>query len=30
LANALESLAETDRARLRELAELLPEIVRKI
>jgi len=30
LANALSSLAETDRARLRQLAELLPEIVRKI
>jgi len=30
LANALTSLGETDRARLRELAELLPEIVRKI
>ena len=30
LANAMASLAETDRARLRELAELLPEIVRKI
>jgi len=30
LANVLSSLAETERARLRELAELLPEIVRKI
>src|SRR5215470_3235352 len=30
LANALSSLAETDRARMRDLAELLPEIVRKI
>jgi DNA-binding MarR family transcriptional regulator len=30
LANALASLQETDRARVRELAELLPEIVRKI
>lgn len=30
LANALASLGEADRARLRELAELLPEIVRKI
>ncbi len=30
LANALASLSETERARLRELAELLPEIVRKI
>src|SRR5215467_3157434 len=30
LANALSSLAETDRARMRDLAQLLPEIVRKI
>jgi DNA-binding MarR family transcriptional regulator len=30
LASALGSLPETDRARLRELAELLPEVVRKI
>jgi DNA-binding MarR family transcriptional regulator len=30
LANALASLGETERERLRELAELLPEIVRKI
>jgi DNA-binding MarR family transcriptional regulator len=30
LANALASLSETERSRLRELAELLPEIVRKI
>lgn len=30
LANALAALGETERGRLRELAELLPEIVRKI
>jgi DNA-binding MarR family transcriptional regulator len=30
LANALAALGETERVRLRELAELLPEIVRKI
>src|SRR6202007_1355461 len=30
LANALAALSETERGRLRELAELLPEIVRKI
>ena len=30
LANALESLVETERAQVRKLAELLPEIVRKI
>lgn len=30
LANALAALSETERVRLRELAELLPEIVRKI